>query len=134
MLNQRSVFDNTVLDEISQWDEATHMSQPPFVAEVRCTIQQMSYGKSPSVDSIPSEMRSTSMAVNNCFNVSRSCVNGWDQEAVPQDFKDARIVHIQVKGKPCCDNHRGISLLSIAGKIIARTVRTDYRYTTSTTG
>ena len=77
----------------------SYMGQPPFVAEVRCTIQQMSSGKSPSAGSIPSEMRSTSMAVNNCLNVSRNCERTWDQEAVPQDFKDARIVHIQVEGK-----------------------------------
>jgi len=75
------------------------MGQPPFVAEVRCTIQQMSSGKSPSADSIPSEMRSTSMAVSNCLNVSRNCEWTWDQETVLQDFKDARIVHIQVEGK-----------------------------------
>ena len=54
----------------------SYMGQLPFVAEVRCTIQQMSSGKSSSADSIPSEMRSTSMAVNNCLNVSRNCMNG----------------------------------------------------------
>ena len=41
---------------------------------------------------------------------------------MPQDFKDADIVHLyKNKGDiKCCDNHRGISLLSIAGKIFAR--------------
>ena len=52
------------------------------------------------------------------------CERTWDQEAVPRDFKDARIVHIfKRKGnRAYCDNHQGISLLSIAGKIIARVV------------
>ena len=46
----------------------------------------------------------------------------WNEVAVPQDFKDATIVHIcKRKGdRSCCDNHRGISLLSTAGKILAR--------------
>ena len=40
---------------------------------------------------------------------------------MPQDFKDANIIHLyKNKGdRASCDNHRGISLLSIAGKIMA---------------
>ncbi|XP_063594968.1 uncharacterized protein LOC134771946 [Penaeus indicus] len=40
---------------------------------------------------------------------------------LPQDFKDANIIHLYKNngGKAACDNHRGISLLSIAGKILA---------------
>ena len=46
----------------------------------------------------------------------------WRQEAIPQEFKDASISHLyKRKGNPqVCDNHRGISLLSIAGKILAK--------------
>ena len=46
----------------------------------------------------------------------------WRKEAIPQEFKDASIIHLfKRKGNPqLCDNHRGISLLSIAGKILAR--------------
>ncbi|BHF72548.1 hypothetical protein SprV_0401561500 [Sparganum proliferum] len=46
----------------------------------------------------------------------------WRQGEVPQDFKDATIVHLyRRKGnRQICDNHRGISLLNIAGKIFAR--------------
>ena len=46
----------------------------------------------------------------------------WNQEQLPQEFRDATIVHIyKHKGnRQCCDNHRRISLLSITGKILAR--------------
>ena len=46
----------------------------------------------------------------------------WRKEAFPQEFKDASIIHLyKRKGNPLvCDNHRGISLLSIAGKILAK--------------
>ena len=46
----------------------------------------------------------------------------WRKEAIPQDFKDASIIHLyKRKGNPqVCDNHRGISRLSIAGKILAK--------------
>nr|VZI49993.1 unnamed protein product [Spirometra erinaceieuropaei] len=44
------------------------------------------------------------------------------QGEVPQDFKDATIVHLYKRkgNRQVCDNHRGISLLNIAGKIFAR--------------
>ena len=46
----------------------------------------------------------------------------WHQGAIPQEFKDASIVHLYKRkgNRQSCDNHRGISLLVIAGKILAR--------------
>ena len=45
----------------------------------------------------------------------------WGKEAIPQEFKDAVIHLFKRKGNPqVCDNHRGISVLSIAGKSLAR--------------
>ena len=46
----------------------------------------------------------------------------WRTAAIPQEFKDATIIHLfKRKGNPqVCDNHRGMSFLSIAGKILAR--------------
>ncbi|BHF85149.1 hypothetical protein SprV_1002831000 [Sparganum proliferum] len=46
----------------------------------------------------------------------------WRQGEVPQDFKDATIVRLykRKRNRQICDNHRGISLLNIAGKIFAR--------------
>ena len=46
----------------------------------------------------------------------------WRKEAIPQEFKDASIIHLfKRKGNlQLCDNHCGISLLSIAGKVLAR--------------
>ena len=46
----------------------------------------------------------------------------WQEGKAIQDFKDANIVHLyKNKGdRSCCDNHRGISLLCIAGKLVTR--------------
>ena len=46
----------------------------------------------------------------------------WRKEAIPQEFKDASIIHqYNWQGNAqVCDNHRGISLLSIAGNILAK--------------
>ena len=46
----------------------------------------------------------------------------WRKEPIPQDFKDISLIHLcKRKGNSqVCDNHRGNSLLSIAGKILAK--------------
>ena len=46
----------------------------------------------------------------------------WEHGVVPQQLKDANVVHIYKKkgNRQSCDNHRGISLLSIAEKTLAR--------------
>ena len=45
----------------------------------------------------------------------------WNEGKVPQQLKDVNIVHIYKRkgSRPSYDNHRAISLLSIAGKILA---------------
>ena len=45
----------------------------------------------------------------------------WDEEVIPQKLKYASIIHLYKKGNPqLFDNYRGISLLDIAGQILAR--------------
>ena len=45
----------------------------------------------------------------------------WETEEIPKDWKDGIIVPVFKKGRrKDCGNYRGISLLSIAEKILAR--------------
>ena len=45
----------------------------------------------------------------------------WDEEVIPQQLKDASIIRLYKNGNhQLCDNYRGISLLTIAGKLLAR--------------
>ena len=48
--------------------------------------------------------------------------NCWEEGTLPQDLRDAVIVSLyKNKGeKSDCSNYRGTTLLSIAGKILAR--------------
>ena len=47
--------------------------------------------------------------------------NAWEMVSVPQAWKDASIITIYKKGdRTDCGDYRGISLLSIAGKIFTR--------------
>ena len=46
----------------------------------------------------------------------------WQQGTVLQDIKDTHIIHLykRKENRQQCDNHHGISLLSITGKVLAR--------------
>jgi len=121
VLNQPSTFDDTVLDEIPQVTESSHLDRPPTTEEVQRAIKQMSSGKAPGEDSIPSEIYKDGGG-QLIDRLTGLFVKIWDQESVPQEFKDALIVHIFKRNgdRACCDDHRGISLLSITGKVLAR--------------
>jgi len=45
----------------------------------------------------------------------------WKEQCVPEDWKKSLIVKVPKKGDLIqCDNYRGISLLSVPGKILCR--------------
>ncbi|XP_076030447.1 uncharacterized protein LOC143018749 [Oratosquilla oratoria] len=88
--------------------------------EVRQAINQMSTGRAPGSDAIPAKVHKSGEPVI----VSQLTIlyqSMWNKEQLPQEFRDATIVHIYKRkgNSQSCDSHRGISLLSIAGKILA---------------
>ena len=93
----------------------------PTVAETRKAIKHMSSGKAPGADAIPAEVYKAG-GLTMAEKLTELFQFKWRKEAIPQDFKDASIIHLyKPKGNPqVCDNHRGISLLSIAGTILAK--------------
>jgi len=121
VLNQSSSFDMNVLSsEILQWPLASRLDEVPTRAEIQKAINQMSNGKAPGTDGIPAEVfkKCSSCLLPHLVDLLEAI---WSAAAFPQDFKDATIVHIyKRKGdRSCCGNHRGISLLLTAGKILA---------------
>lgn len=121
VLNQPAAFDDSVLGDTAQWPTASDLDDIPSREEIACAIKQMASGKAPGSDGIPSEvLKEGGLSLLAALNALFCKI--WSEEVVPQDFKDTLIVHIyKRKGdRACCDNHRGISLLSIAGKVLAR--------------
>nr|VZI30375.1 unnamed protein product [Spirometra erinaceieuropaei] len=94
---------------------------PPSLQETIRALQQLSSGKAPGSDAIPAEVYKHG-GPQLMDHLTALFQEMWRQGEVPQDFEDATIVHLyKRKGKrQVCDNHRGISLLNIAGKIFAR--------------
>ena len=97
------------------------LDELPTVSETVKAIKLLSSGKAPGSDAIPAEIYKAGAPpvaekLTELFHIM------WRKEAIPQEFKDATIILLfKRKVNPqVCDNHRGISLLSIAGKILAR--------------
>ena len=122
VLNRPSSINDEAINRLPQVECNQQLDELPTVSETVKAIKLLSSGKAPGSDAIPAEIykaggppvaeKLTELPV---FHIM------WRKEAIPQEFKDATIIHLfKRKGNPqVCDNHRGISLLSIAGKSLA---------------
>ena len=121
VLNRPSRICEEAIEAIPQMPLISQMSDPPSILEIGNVIANMSNGKSPGADGLPVEVfkHGGPLLLTKLGDLVREC---WEQERVPKAFKDAHIVHLYKKkgDKSDCNNHRGISLLSVAGKIMAR--------------
>ena len=123
VLNRSSVVDDMVLDDILQLACEDHLAVSPHVDEVSDAIQQMSSEKACGLDGLPAEIfKHGGRILVEKLTQLYSLI--WQHEAVPKDFKDATIIHLykRKRDRSICDNHRGILLLSTAGKIMARII------------
>lgn len=121
VLNRPSSINEEAIQRLPQVTINTALDDPPNFDEVTTAIQQLSSGKAPGSDAIPAEIyKEGGQAVTE--KLLQLFLLIWQTETLPQDFKDVSIIHLYKKkgNHQACDNHRGISLLSIAGKVLAR--------------
>ena len=121
VLNRPSTVNDEALDRIPQAKINEALADLPELAEIEKAISSLSSGKAPGDDGIPAEIFACGgpALVNKLLELYRA---QWAREELPQVMKDASVTHLyKNKGnRQVCDNHRGISLLIIGGKILAR--------------
>ncbi|KAF7248362.1 Craniofacial development protein 2 [Varanus komodoensis] len=121
VLNRPSSINNEATDRMPQADINHSLDAPPSKPETLQAISQLSSSKVPGSDAIPAEVykEGGTVLVDKLTQLFQSF---WNQGSIPQELKDASIVHLYKRkgNQQVCDNHRGISLLSIPGKILAR--------------
>ena len=120
VLNRPSSINDEAINRLPQVECNPLLDELPTVSETVKAIKLLSSGKAAGSDAIPAEFyRAGGPPVAEKLTVISHYV---EKRSIPQEFKDATIIHLfKRKGNPqVCDNHRGISLLSIAGKILAR--------------
>lgn len=120
LLNIESNVDMDVLNHFPQQLARAELCDPVSVEEIEKAIKLLSNG-APGEDGITPEIyKGCKGAV---LDILLKIINKiWSCEKVPKDWRDALFVTIfKNKGDiTICGNHRGISLLSVAGKIFAK--------------
>jgi len=120
LLNRLAAINDQAIARLPQLAINTEIDTPPTYEEVNKAIKQMTTGKAPGPDAIPAEVYKTGGKTIHS-QLTSLFQSMWYQKHLPQEFRDATVVHIYKRkgNRQACDNHRGISLLSIAGKILA---------------
>lgn len=109
------------LDALPTYPVMLELDIPPTFHEFQLALDGLKLGKSTGRDNLPAEVVKLQCVASPLFQLLQRC---WKEHTIPQDMKNADIVTLY-KGKGDrgdCSNHRGISLLSIAGKAFARVV------------
>ncbi|VDM01546.1 unnamed protein product [Schistocephalus solidus] len=121
-----AIFD-AAIDRLPQVDTNNDLDLPPSLPETIRAVQQISSGKAPGSVAIPPKVYKHG-GPRQMAELTTIFLEMWRQGQVPQDFKDATILHLYKRQKngQLCDNHRGISMLNIAGKIFARILLNNF--------
>nr|VZI46388.1 unnamed protein product [Spirometra erinaceieuropaei] len=121
VLSRPSAISDVAIARLPQVETNVDLDLPPSLQETIRAVQQLSSGKAPGSDAIPAEIykHGDPQLMDHLTVLFQEM---WRQGEVPQDFKDATIVHLYKRkvDRQVCDNHHGIFLLNIAGKIFAR--------------
>ena len=121
LLNRISHVDWSAVDRVPQLPINPMLERVPDLPEALKAIQQLSNGKASGADGLPAEIFKCGglQLAQHLLSLVHSI---WEHESVPQEFKDALLIPLyKGKGnKNVTDSYRGISLLSCAGKLVAR--------------
>lgn len=117
------IFCNHLKENTDNTKAGVELSDPTSEDELVKALTSIRGGKAPSEDGIPAELwkHGRLRLRKELFKLLNA---RWSKEYIPQDFKDAVIITIY-KNKGLRSerrNHRGISLLSMTGKILAKII------------
>ena len=121
LLNQRTPIDWSIINTMEQVTPKVSMDARPVMEELQKAIKQLGNGKSPGADGLPAEIFKNGGYILQ-IALLKLVHKIWDEECVPEDFKSSTVIPLfKGKGdKKAVDNYRGISLLTCAGKLLAR--------------
>ncbi|BHF58429.1 hypothetical protein SprV_0100138100 [Sparganum proliferum] len=121
VLKRPSAISDAAIDRLPQVETNVDLDLASSLQETIRVVKQLSSGKAPDLDATPTEVYKHG-GPQLMDHLTALFQEMWRQGEVPQDFKDATIVHLYKRkgNRQVCENHRGISLLNIAGKIFAR--------------
>ena len=117
----QNVVTDAALNAIEELPVLDELDAEPTEEELSKAIDCLSTGKAPGEDGIPAEVikRGKDALLGGLLELLRLC---WREGSVPKDMCDAKIVTLYKNKGDCsdCNSYRGISLLSIVGKVFAK--------------
>lgn len=123
LLNRTNLHDQSALDELPTLPTAQEIDAEPSQAEVTKALHSLKNKKSPGEDGVPGEVFKYGGPQLGSYMHS-FLVLCWRNRKIPERWKNANIISIyKRKGdRSECGNSRGISLLDVAGKVLARII------------
>ena len=96
--------------------------EPPSKEEIRQAIKTLRNGKAAGPDNIPAEV--LKMDIEETVEMLHPLfVKIWEEEQVPSEWKEGYLIKLPKKGDlSSCSNYRGITLLSVPGKVFNRII------------
>ena len=118
-----STISSDALEAVESLPSMDELEELPSEEELIKAIDRLPSGKAPGLDGIPSEVIKCAKGPLLKYLHILLC-QCWEEGEVPQDMRDCNIVTLyKNKGdRSDCNNYRGISLLSIVGKLFARVI------------
>lgn len=119
LLSETSTYDESVINNLPQRPVVDSLADVPTIEEAEKAIGQIKCNKSAGPDGIPPELfvYGGPVVVKHLHEI---IVKIWTEEEIPPDLRDANIITIFKKNdRHNVSNYRGISLLAVAGKVIA---------------
>ena len=125
LLNKVHTTDPGFLDDLSTLPTLPKLDDPPFFGKVEKAILSLKDNKAAGPDNIPAEV----IKYGGCAlhrRLHNFILHCWSAKCIPEQWKNANIIlaYKQKGDRADCCNSRGISLLSIAGKVLAKIMLT----------
>ena len=129
LYSTNTTVSDKALEAFPQASPFSFLDAEPTLQDVAEAIDSQQSGKAPGQDCIPPDIIKCGKEVfiGPLHTLFCKC---WEEGNVPQDMRDAKITTLyKNKGdRSDCNNYRGISLLSIVGKIFARVILSKLQF------
>ena len=123
ILNRRTEYNQLFIDEMVQITPYLELDEPPSYDELVKALTKLKRGKAGGRTGILPEL----LLLGGGELWDRLLLvmeDVWEEKCVVKDWKDALIIPIPKKGDlTLCDYWRGISLLDVVGKVLARIIQ-----------
>lgn len=125
ILNIQSQFDPEEMEKVKQRPIRAEIAELPSQQEIEEAVNKLRNGKAAGKSNILPEMVKVACCEVEVMDMLLELIHQvWKEGQVPKDWVDAVLIPIPKKGDLTrCDNWRGISLLDVVGKIVARVIQ-----------